>query len=167
MRKALVLIMAIGLAVALLAIAGCGSDSTTIQTPEGEVTFEEDGGTITFEGEEGSATITDEPPTEAQLGVAVYPGAEYVPGSGMSMTGSGEEGAGAVVTASYTTSDSYDEVVAWYTDELGQEAFEMTAGGVQEASWILGDEETDFITVSVAVEDGEVVILLNRVMSEE
>ena len=44
MKKALVLIMAIGLAVALLAITGCGSDSTTIQTPEGEITFEEDEG---------------------------------------------------------------------------------------------------------------------------
>ena len=159
--------MAIGLAVTLLAITGCGDDSTTIQTPEGEVTIEEGDGTITFEGEEGSATISDEPPTEAELGVDVYPGAEYVPGSGMTMTGGDAEGAGAVVTASFSTSDSYDEVVAWYNDELGQEAFELTAEGMQEASWIVGDEETDIITVSVAVEDGEVIILISRVMSEE
>jgi hypothetical protein len=166
LKKALVLIMAVGLAVALLAITGCGSDSTTIQTPEGEITFEEDGGTITLEGDEGSATISDEPPTEAELGVAVYPGADYIPGSGMTMSGSDAEGAGAVVMASFSTSDSYDDVVAWYSDELGEEAFEITTGGMQEASWLLGDEETDIINVSVAVEDGEVVILINRVMSQ-
>lgn len=166
MRKALVLIMAIGLAVALLAITGCGSDSTTVQTPEGEITFEDDGGTITFEGEEGSGTISDEPPTEAELGVAIYPDADYVPGSGMSMTGAGEEGGGAVVTASYTTSDSYDDVVAWYNDEIGEEAFELTTGGVQESSWILGDDETDAITVSVAMEDGEVIIIIYRMKSQ-
>jgi hypothetical protein len=166
LKKALVLILAIGLAVALLAITGCGSDSTTIQTPEGEVTFEEDGGTVTFEGDDGSATLSDEPPTEAELGVAVYPGAEYVPGSGMTMSGSDAEGAGTVVTASFATNDSYDDVVAWYADELGEEAFDISTGGVQEASWLLGDEETDFITVSVASEGGEVVIVISRVMSQ-
>jgi hypothetical protein len=166
LKKALVLILAIGLAVALLAITGCGSDSTTIQTPEGEVTFEEDGGSITFEGDEGSATISDEQPSEAELGVAVYPGAEYIAGSGMTMSGGDAEGGGTVVTASFTTNDSYDDVVAWYNDEIGEEAFELTAEDIQEATWVLGEDEMDSVSVSVAVEDGEVVILIYR-MTEE
>lgn len=168
MKRALVIILAIGLAVALFAITGCGSDSTTIKTPEGEVTVEEDGGTITFEGEEGSGTIdlSDKPPTEAELGAPVYPDAEYVEGSSFSMTGTSEEGGGASATASFSTKDSFDEVVAWYTDELGEEPVSVTSAGVKTASWAMGDEETEYISVNVTQGEGEVVITLSRVVGQ-
>ena len=52
------------------------------------------------------------------MGVPIYPGAQYVAGSGTSYTlndGSGTSGA----SGSWTTSDSYDKVVSFYTDRLG------------------------------------------------
>jgi len=169
LKKALVIFLAVGLAVALFAIVGCGSDKTTIKTPEGEVTVEEDGGTITFEGEEGSGTIdlSDKPPTEAELGAPVYPDAEYVEGSGGTMTGTGEEGEFATAAAEFKTKDSFGDVVDWYTGELGQEPFSVDTDGQQEASWLLGDDETNFITVTVTEVDGEVVIGIVRMSGSE
>jgi cell division protein FtsW (lipid II flippase) len=41
----------------------------------------------------------------------------------------------------------------------------LSTDGGGEASWFLGDEETDFITVTVAEEDGEVLIGLARMMA--
>lgn len=163
MKKALVLILALGLLVSLVAIVGCGDDKQTIKTPEGEVTVEEDGGTITFEGEgqEGTIDITDEPPTEDELGAPIYPGAEYVEGSGGTMSGTSEEGEFSTAGAEFTTGDSFDEVVAWYTDELGEPTY-LGSGGYEEATWMIGDEETEFIVVTITVESGDTMISIGR-----
>jgi hypothetical protein len=63
--------------------------------------------------------LSDQAPTKAELGAPIYPGSEYVEGSGGTMTGTGEEGEFATAAAEFTTKDSFNEVVAWYTAELG------------------------------------------------
>lgn len=162
MRKALVLLLLVVLAVSLIAITGCGDDETTIKTPEGEVTFEEDGGSVTIETEEGDVTYegTDRPPTEEELGVAVYPGADYVEGSGAVTTVSTPEGEATTATAQYVTDDDFGDVVAFYEGELGRPLVVEEISG--QATWTETMGDGTVIVVDVSSEDGEITITLGR-----
>jgi hypothetical protein len=157
-KKVFIFALVLGLLAGLLAVVGCGSDTTTVKTPEGEVTVTEEGGEMTFEGEDGDVTYrtTEEEPSEEELGAPIYPGAEYVEGSGAKQSASGEEGSMAVTAAEYTTDDDYEEVVAWYKDELGSPTYEGV-GGEEEATW-LTTKGQESVQVTVIGEDGEVTI---------
>ncbi len=157
MRKVMV-VMALGLlALSVLAALGCGGNKTTITTPEGKVTVEEGKGTTTIKTGEGETTWSDKPPSEQQLGLPIYPGAEYVPGSGGSSTFSGEEGAASVASAEFTTGDSFDKVLSWYQGKLG-EPFFVTEG--KEATFMVSENEENVKTVNITAEDGKVKIYL-------
>ncbi len=102
MRKTLLILSLILIVVAVPALVlGCGSDkSTTIETPQGNLNI---GG--------------DDAPSEAQLGIAIYPGAQYVQGSslGFSQDTSGYGTLGGM----WVTGDSFDKVVNFYNGKLG------------------------------------------------
>ena len=165
MKKALVMILALALVVAVLAIAGCGGDDTTVETPIGDVTVEEENGSVTIETEEGEITAEggEGEPTESELNAPIYPDAEYVEGSGYSGTVSDETGSFSSAGGEWTTSDSIDDVVAFYTDELGEPMAVMDG----EATWILGDPAGDDVaTVVVEESGGEVLITIGRLVTE-
>ena len=166
MKKVLVLLMVLGLAAGLLAVTGCGDDKTTVKTPAGDVTVEEDGGEITFEGEDGDVSyeFTDEAPSEAQLGAPIYPDAEYVPGSGGTVSGSSEEGDFATAGAEFTTSDSFEDVLDFYAGELGEPTYQDTTMG--EATWMIDMDEESFTVVTISEEGGEVLITIGRMSGD-
>jgi len=163
LKKALILLMLLGLVVSLVAIAGCGDKKTTIKTPEGEVTVEEGGGgEVTYETDEGDVTynVNDEAPSEDELGAPIYPDAEYVPGSGGTSTATGPEGDFIAAGAEFTTSDSYDDVLSFYKDELGEPMIEDSA--MKETSWMIEKSDGSIVTVTVTDEGGEVRIYIGR-----
>ncbi|MDY6793701.1 MAG: hypothetical protein SWK76_00240 [Actinomycetota bacterium] len=165
MKRAMILILAMGLMVALLAVTGCGESKTTVQTPEGDVTVTEDGDGMKIETEEGEISYElSDAPTEADLGAPIYPDSEYVEGSGGTFLGSGEEGELSTAYAEFTTTDSYDKVLAWYKDELGEPTYEGM-GGYDEASWLISDGD-DTISVTLTVDGGEVLIAIGSMTGE-
>jgi hypothetical protein len=165
MRKSIAMLLLLALAATLVVAAGCGGDKakeTTVKTPEGEVKVEEEGGKVTYETEEGKVTYegSDKAPSEADLGAPVYPGAEYVEGSGGTTTASGSEGQFAVAGAEFVTGDSYGKVVAFYSEELGAPTYEDT--GTKEATWMINVNEESFTVVTVSEEEGKVKISIGR-----
>lgn len=163
LKKALVLILALALVVAVMAIAGCGGDDT-IETPIGDVTVEEDNGSVTIETEDGELTAEggEREPTEAELGVSIYPDAEYVEGSGYAGTISDETGSFSSAGGEWVTSDNFDDVVDYYTDELGPPMSDIDG-----ATWIIGDPAGDDVaTVVVEESGGEVLITIGRLVTE-
>ena len=61
-------------------------------------------------------TITSQPVTEADLGVAIYPGAEHKANVRMTIFGKN------MLAATFLTSDSKAQVIAFYKDKLGPDA---------------------------------------------
>ena len=148
MKKALIIILAFALAMALMAIAGCGGDDTTTPDSEEEtVTVQEDGEEVAVEtgGDE-------EVPTDEQLDSPLYPGAEYVDGSALIE----DYGQGYVdAEAAWTTDDDIDTVVAWYTGELDVEVVDASDEKKQEFLWSwIDNTETYSILVEVSQEQG-------------
>lgn len=152
--------------VATLVIAvGCGgskTEETTINTPEGEVKVEEKDGKVTYETEEGKVSYegSEGAPSEADLGAPVYPGAEYVEGSGGTVTASGEEGGFTTAGAEFVTEDSYAKVVDFYTGKLGAPMYEDTSS--KEATWMINEGLESFVVVTVSEEEGKVKISIGR-----
>lgn len=167
MKKILVMLMLLALVAGLVAIAGCGDDKKTVETPLGDVTVEEDGGEITYETEEGDVTydVSDEAPSEDDLGAPIYSDAEYVPGSGGVVSGSSEEGEFTTAGAEFTTSDSFDDVVEFYTDELGEPL--LMDETTMEATWMTDLSDDSVVTVTVTDEGGEVLIYIGRLGGSE
>ncbi len=136
MRKTLFLCVVILVVVALPAVMlGCGKDnaSTTVSTPEGDLNIQGGG----------------QAPTEAQLGISIYPGAQYVAGSGGSYSlndSSGTSGA----SGSWTTQDSFDKVVNYYTGLLGAPITSSDEQG-QVAVWLKSTDSS--ITTVTAKEN--------------
>ncbi len=126
MRKILVVCSLLLVALALPAfLLGCGdNNSSTVSTPEGDLNVQS--------GEQA--------PTEAQLGVPIYAGAQYVAGSGTSYSlndGSGTKGA----SGSWVTSDSFAKVVSFYTDKLGAPITSSDEQG-QVAVWLMSTDQS-------------------------
>jgi hypothetical protein len=100
---------------------------------------------------------SSQPMTESDLGVAIYPGAE--PGkANLRMTIAGKS----MVTANYTTSDSKDQVVAFYQNSLGPAVqSNATANG---ETFLLNKGSGDTVTVTVAqnttTNDGKTQIVI-------
>jgi len=159
------MLMLLALVAVLAVSAGCG-DKKTVDTPFGEVTAEDDGGTITYETEEGDVTYdySDKAPSEDDLGAPVYPDAEYVPGSGGVVTGSGPEGKFTTAGAEFTTSDDFDEVVEFYNDEMGDPL--IVDETTMEATWMKEMSDGSVVTVTVTDEGGEVLIYIGRLGGE-
>lgn len=162
MKKAMIILTVLALAVSLVWLAGCGKKETTIETPEGKVKVTEEGGEVTYETEEGEGKykVTEEEPSEEELGAPVYPDAEYVEGSGGTVTGTSEEGEFTTSGAEYRTKDSFEKVVDWYKDKLGAPMYMDTTAN--EASWMINVSEKEVVVVTVSEEEGEVTISIGR-----
>jgi len=144
-KKVLDFILAMGVAVAIAAMAGCGGDegATTVMTPEGE------------------ATLSDRPPTEAELGVPIYPDARYIPESGALLEGTTEGAEFTTASAGFKTEDGFSEVVAWYVERLGEPNY-RSQGEPKEANWMRIADSGEVIVVNIDEEGGEVVISIGR-----
>ncbi len=155
------------MALMLWAASGCGKKETTIKTPEGEVTVGEKGDEITIKTGEGEVTskLGKKPPSEEELGVPVYPNAEYDPEAGGGIaTYQGEEEKGTFIVATYSVGSSFDEVVSWYKQKLGDPTGTFIAE-IKQATWFK-QEGNDSITVVVQEEKGKVTLTINRTSSQ-
>jgi len=116
----------------------------------GNVTITTSKGTITANGAEQF--------TESDLGIAIYPGATQGKG-GLRMTIAGKT----MVSANFLTSDSQDQVFAFYKGKAGPNATTMTTsnGGV-----ISTTNGSDVITVTInqspSMNDGKTQITIVR-----
>jgi hypothetical protein len=154
MKKGLVLIVLFALALSLVAAAGCGSKTTTVSTPGGDITVTTD--------DTGSVTGSDKAPSEADMGAPVYPGAKYVTGTGaIRVKMSSTEGDTYITGASFTTTDSLSKVVEYYTGKMGTPV-ESTP---ETASWIQVSSDA-MVTVSATVENGKVTIAIGKISSK-
>jgi len=137
-------VLALGLCalLAAAAVTGCAKKKT-ISTPEGEVTVEERPGgeaKVTVEGEEGTVTFeANKGVSEKEIGLPIYPGAKAQQTGTWSAEGQGK----GAVTAALTTSDSVEDVRAFYKKRLPN-AKEVTA------------QTGDAHMVNLAVEEGNV-----------
>jgi hypothetical protein len=168
-KRGLILIVLLALTISLVAAVGCGKKTTTITTPDGEVTVTEqsgsgDSGKVTVKDESGNDSTyewSDKAPSEAELGAPIYPGATYVPGTGGSGGVSSTEGNTAVAGADFTTPDSLSKVVDWYTGKLGA----PLSSSDNEYMWMPNSniDTGNFVTVSVKQDGGKVTISIASV----
>jgi len=169
MKRLLVISLVLGLFVSLVAVSGCGKKETSVKLPGGEeVQVEEDGGKVTIEGEEGKTTFEggEKEPTEKDLGVPIYPDADFVPGSGGAATATSEGQTTIYAGGQWTTKDDFEEVVGWYSGKLGEPMYTTSEGGTKSAAWMMGDMEEDVTTVTVEEEGGKVTITIGRIGSK-
>lgn len=117
----------------------------------GQVSINTPGGTF--------SANTSDTFTESDLGIAIYPGATQGKG-GMRMNIAGKS----MVTAIFLTSDSQDQVVAFYKDKIGPNAETVTtSNGAQFVSTTSnGDALTVTITQSPDANEGKTQITIIR-----
>jgi hypothetical protein len=101
-------------------------------------------GKVTIDTPNGPiSAITDEKLTEADLGTAIYPGAEQAKGSAKLNLG-----AGPMVTGVFLTSDPKEKVTAFYKDQLGSGAENMESGDSALLMLTKANKESINITIS-------------------
>lgn len=123
------------------------------------------GHSVTIPGANGGSFSmnTSQTYTAAELGVDIYPGATAQKG-GLKM----QLPTGSTTTAIFTTSDSKDQVEAFYKDKLGSEATTMDFG---ESAMIMlkkGDKEQVTVTISnkAGENDGKTKIAISHTISK-
>jgi hypothetical protein len=149
LRKTIILVTLFVTLLALLLIAGCGN-KTTIKTPEGSASVQDNGGTITYNqgGESGSISQSQTAPTEAQLGAPIYPGAQYNAENSGSADYSNQGASTTSTTAEFLTSDNFSQVTDWYKGKLGDTGYIES----DLAQWTKGDLTSGNYTI-VAIEN--------------
>jgi hypothetical protein len=177
LRKILIMLVITALAASLSVIAGCGGGSgdgeavengrrviedeqrkITVEEPEGE----EDSGKVTIEGEQGEqATIEvqGQAPSEEALGASIYPGADYIEGSGVSGTTTSGDKELTASGAEFTTGDAIGKVIDWYKGKLGEPLVNMP----EEATWMIQNQDGSITTVIVAIFEGETKITIAKI----
>jgi hypothetical protein len=100
---------------------------------------------------------SSQPVTESDLGVAIYPGAEQGKGT-LRMTIAGKS----MVTANYLTSDSKDQVMAFYQNSLGPAAQSNTSanGGTFMLNKGSGESVTVTVAQNPAIHEGKTQIVI-------
>jgi hypothetical protein len=130
-------IVALGIAVA--GVVGYGiyrvSKAVNKDLTTGKVTIDTPNGPI--------SAITNEKLTEADLGIAIYPGAEQSKGGARLNLGTGP-----MVTANFLTSDAKEKVIAFYKDQLGSGAETMVSGDGAFLMLTKANKESINITIS-------------------
>ena len=182
LKKILVLLVIIACVFSLALLAGCGDDKDNgdgngevngeeqaqiIDEGGRKITVEEsqeegEGGTVTLEGEQGDeATIEveEQAPSEESLGAPIYPGSQYVEGSGVSGTTTSGDKQLTASGAEFTSEDDINEVVNWYKVKLG----EPMVSAPEETTWMLQSQAGEIITVIVKLEEGQTKITIAKV----
>ncbi len=137
---------------------------------EREITVEEpheegESGKVTIEGEDGEqATIEvqEEAPSEESLGAPIYPGSEYVDGSGVSGTTSSGDKQLSVSGAEFTTDDDISKVVSWYKERLG----EPMSTSAEVTSWMFTGQGGAVTTVIAELFEGSTKITIAKVSGD-
>jgi hypothetical protein len=125
---------------AIVGLAGCGT--TAVKVGNSEVQTKN--GQTTIKTPTGETTVSSRIPTEAELGVPVYPNAKMDENASMAITNS--KGQKEYTVAKLWTDDSTDTVIAWYKGQLsGRPEYKempLTEGGVNEMifAWKEGDK---------------------------
>ncbi|MGA3130309.1 MAG: hypothetical protein ABSD59_05875 [Terracidiphilus sp.] len=88
-------------------------------------------------------TASSQPLTESDLGVALYPGAEQGKAS-VRMTIAGKN----MITATFLTSDSKDQVIAFYQNNLGPDA--QISTNINGETFVLNKRNGELLTVGVS-----------------
>ena len=132
--------MRISIAICLLSLAvlaACGGgEKTTYATANGTGTVTKNGNTTTYESKEGKVTVGAVDPSK--LGAPLYPGASQTEeNSSISVTSS--KGSGTM--ASFTTTDKFATVEAWYKAHLpkGSEKMNVNEGGGSIAEFTMAE----------------------------
>jgi hypothetical protein len=94
------------------------------------------------------SAISDATLTEADLGTAIYPGAEQAKGSAKLNLGGGP-----MVTGVFVTSDPKEKVIAFYKDQLGSGAEDMESG--DGALLMLTKPNKESITITISQRAGQ------------
>ena len=101
-------------------------------------------GKVTIDTPNGPVTaITGGKMTEADLGIAIYPGAEQAKGGAKLNLGGGP-----MVTAIFLTPDSKEKVISFYKDQLGSSAQVMESGNSAFLMLTKANKESINITIS-------------------
>jgi hypothetical protein len=101
-------------------------------------------GKVTIDTPNGPISATNDAKlTEADLGTAIYPGAEQDKGSAKL-----NFGAGPMVTGVFLTPDSKEKVIAFYKDQLGSGAQDMETGNSALLMLTKANREAINITIS-------------------
>lgn len=149
MKKLVVAVLVALMVVGFVGLIGCGEKE--------EVEVTEDEGTITIEDEEGESSVSEDV-DEGELGVPIYPGAEKVEGESDTITTEGEEGTSVISGTTLETSDSFDEVVAWYKEKMPSAMFtELDEDGGKSASFMVTEEDA-IRTVTITEDNGKTMI---------
>ena len=94
----------------LAMVAGCGSTSVSVKTPGGTLDIDRENGKVDVKTDKGELSVSTELPTEAELGVPVYPNAKMDENARLSWQDTR--------VAVLWTTDSPSKVIEWYKKEL-------------------------------------------------
>ncbi len=135
----IVVAIVVCLGIAVVGVVGYGfyrvSKAVHKDLTTGKVTIDTPNGTI--------SAMNDAKLTEADLGIAIYPGAEQTKGSARLNLGNGP-----MVTANFLTSDPKEKVIAFYKDQLGSGAENMVSGNGAFLMVTKANKESINITIS-------------------
>lgn len=185
MKKILILTLVLILACAasLALLAGCGGNGEVSEGAESggefteltddsgrKITVEEpaeDGetGKVTLEGEGGEQStieVQEQAPSEEALGAPIYPGAQYIEGSGVSGTTTSGDQQLTASGAEFTTKDTITKVVEWYKGKLGA----PMASAAETTTWMMQDQEGAIVTVIVELYENKVKITIAKVSGD-
>jgi hypothetical protein len=139
--KIILIIVAIAVGLGLI---GLGVTGYTVWRVSRAFHVNGNGGQMTLNTPEGKVNLnTTESYTAADLGTDIYPGAQSIKG-GMRM----DLPTGSMVTGVFVTSDSKDQVVAFYKSKFGSAAstFDTNDGAI--LTLPIGDKESVMVTIT-------------------
>lgn len=144
-----------------VALAACGSQKTTYSTSNGTATVTKNGSTTTYESKEGKVTVGQGAVDVTKLGAPLYPGASQSADNGsISVT----TASGSGVMASFTSSDSFDKVYAWYQAKMpkGSEKMHVTQSGASIAEFLTDENTANQTLVMVSSKDNQTQIVITH-----
>lgn len=146
----------------LAALAGCGGgQKTTYTTSNGTATVTRNGNTTTYESKEGKVTVGQGAVDVSKLGAPLYPGATQTENNGsISVTTASGQG----TMASFTSSDSFAKVEAWYKAQLpkGSEKMSVNQGGNAVAEFVTAENTANQTLVMVTSKDNQTQIVITH-----
>ena len=159
--KKLLIILSLVLIAVLPLLSGCGNNKQTIESEQGPITIEQKGQDSSEVGMGNTkADVGEEKqPSAEDLGLPIYDGAEYVPGSGIPATITSDSGNVNLIEGEFTTTDLIGKVADWYKAKLGEPGI----NGENEKSWIFKtDDQGSNAGVTLKVEEDKVKITIWR-----
>lgn len=146
----------------IAALTACGGgQKTTYSTANGTATVTNNGATKTFENKEGKVTVGKGAVDVSKLGAPLYPGASQTEdNASISVTTASGQG----TMASFTTTDAFQKVEAWYKAQLpkGSEKMNVNQGGASIAEFVTNENSANQTLVMVSSKDGKTQIIISH-----